>query len=146
MSAFNNGNLVGTIVSEITHKVINDNMEVVSFRLAPVDNREGDSPIPVVAYNALGASINQRYAKGDTIGLTTRLRYVTWTNRDGQYCSRLEVIATDCLTVRRGQISTAKRMLATAGIQAEYNHSDREPATPSVTGLASPGLDPAHVF
>ena len=131
MSAFNNGNLVGTIVSDISHKVINDSMEVVSFRLAPVDSKEGDSPIPVVAYGALGAGIYQRYAKGDTVGLQTRLRYVTWTSKDGQRCSRIEVIATDCLTVRRGQISTAKRMLATAGVTADYSQPERQPAAVS---------------
>jgi len=116
MSSANNGNLVGTIVSDITTKNPNDSLSVTQFRVAPLDAKEEDSPIPVVAYNGVGQNIAQRYNKGDTVALQTRLRYVTWMTPEGEPRGRMEVIVTSILTVRLGQISTAQRTAEAAGV------------------------------
>lgn len=116
MSAANNGNLVGTIVSDIVTRNPNDSLSVTQFRVAPLDAREEDSPLPVVAYNGIGGNIAKRYNKGDTVALTTRLRYVTWMTPEGEPRGRMEVIATSVNTVRLGQISTAQRTAEAAGV------------------------------
>lgn len=109
MSAANHGVIVGNIVSDITDRQINEDLHVTSFRVAPVDAREGDSPVPIVAYNGVGNEIFSRYNKGDLLSLEYRLRYVTWQTEEGEPRGRMEVIATSFTTIRLGQISTAKR-------------------------------------
>lgn len=116
MSAANNGNLVGTIVSDIVTRNPNDSLSVTQFRVAPLDAREEDSPLPVVAYNGIGGNIAKRYNKGDTVALTTRLRYVTWMTPEGEPRGRMEVIVASVNTVRLGQISTAQRAAEAAGV------------------------------
>ena len=116
MSAANNGNLVGTIVSDIVTKNPNDSLSVTQFRFSPIDAREEDSPLPVIAYNGVGDNIAKRYNKGDTLALTTRLRYVTWMTPEGEPRGRMEVIVTSVNTVRLGQISTAQRTAEAAGV------------------------------
>lgn len=116
MSAANNGNLVGTIVSDIVTKNPNDSLSVTQFRVAPLDAREEDSPLPVIAYNGIGDNMAKRYNKGDTVALTTRLRYVTWMTPEGEPRGRMEVIVTSVNTVRLGQISTAQRAAEAAGV------------------------------
>ena len=124
MSAANNGNLVGTIVSDIMTKNPNDSLSVTQFRVAPLDAREEDSPLPVIAYNGIGDNIIKRYNKGDTVALTTRLRYVTWMTPEGEPRGRMEVIVTSVNTVRLGQISTAQRAAEAAGV-IEANTIDK---------------------
>jgi single-stranded DNA-binding protein len=109
MSAANNGTIIGTIVSDITQRVPNDSLTITEFRVAPVDAREEDSPIPMTAYNGVGENIVKRYNKGDTIAVEYRLRYNTWQTPEGEPRGRMEVIATSTTTVRLGQISTAQR-------------------------------------
>lgn len=109
MSAANNGTILGTIVSDINQRVPNDSLTITEFRVAPVDAREEDSPIPMTAYNGVGENIKQRYNKGDTVALEYRLRYNTWQTPEGEPRGRMEVIATSATTVRLGQISTAQR-------------------------------------
>lgn len=109
MSAVNNGTIVGTIVSDITQRTPNDSLAIVEFRVAPLDAREQDSPIPVTAYNGVGDNIKQRYNKGDTVALDVRLRYNTWQTPEGEPRGRMEVIVTSSTTIRLGQISTAQR-------------------------------------
>ena len=116
MSSANNGTLVGTIVSDIVTKNPSDSLSVTQFRIAPLDAREEDSPIPVVAYNGVGQNIAQRYNKGDTVALQSRLRYVTWMTPEGEPRGRMEVVVTSVLTVRLGQISTAQRTAEAAGV------------------------------
>jgi single-stranded DNA-binding protein len=124
MSAANNGNLVGTIVSDIVTKNPNDSLSVTQFRVAPLDAREEDSPLPVIAYNGIGDNMAKRYNKGDTVALTTRLRYVTWMTPEGEPRGRMEVIVTSVNTVRLGQISTAQRAAEAAGV-IEANTIDK---------------------
>ena len=109
MSAANNGTIVGTIVSDITSRTPSDSLKITEFRVAPVDAREDDSPVPVTAYNGVGENITSRYNKGDTVALEYRLRYNTWQTPEGEPRGRMEVIVTSTTTVRLGQISTAQR-------------------------------------
>lgn len=143
MSATNNGNLVGTIVSDITTKNPNDSLSVTQLRVAPLDAREEDSPIPVTAYNGIGQNIAQRYNKGDTVALTTRLRYVTWMTAEGEPRGRMEVIATSVNTVRLGQISTAQRTAEAAGvIEANKVTKSLHPAAPAAASSAAYAQEP----
>ena len=109
MSAANTGTIVGTIVSDITTRKPTDELEVVSLRVAPIDAREEDSPLPLTAYNGVGQNIVQRYNKGDTLAFTYRLRYNTWMTPEGEPRGRMEIIVTSSTIVRLGQISTAQR-------------------------------------
>lgn len=135
MSATNTGTLVGTIVSDIAVRTPSDSLSVTQFRIAPLDAREEDSPIPVVAYNGVGQNIVQRYNKGDTVALQTRLRYVTWMTPEGEPRGRMEVVVTSCLTVRLGQISTAQRAAEAAGV---IETTGRVKATASTEPTATP--------
>ena len=63
MSNVNSGSMVGNIVSDIIVKAINDDLSVVQFRVAPSNNRETDSPIPVVAYNGVGERVSQQFKR-----------------------------------------------------------------------------------
>ena len=138
MSAANNGNLVGTIVSDIMTKNPKDSLSVTQFRVAPLDAREEDSPLPVIAYNGVGENIVKRYNKGDTVALTTRLRYVTWMTPEGEPRGRMEVIVTSVNTVRLGQISTAHRAAEAAGvIEANTIAKSLHPVAPAATAAAS---------
>lgn len=130
MSAVNSGTIVGTIVSDIVKREPTDSISVTQFRIAPIDAREEDSPIPVVAYNGVGDNIVQRYNKGDTVALSYRLRYNTWQTPEGEPRGRMEVVATYTNTVRLGQISTAQRAEVAAGV-------DKAP----VKKVAEPTLD-----
>lgn len=130
MSAVNSGTIVGTIVSDIVKREPNDSISVTQFRIAPIDAREEDSPIPVVAYNGVGDNIVQRYNKGDTVALSYRLRYNTWQTPEGEPRGRMEVVAVYTNTVRLGQISTAQRAEVAAGV-------DKAP----VKKVAEPTLD-----
>jgi single-stranded DNA-binding protein len=119
MSAANTGSIVGTIVSDIKVRTPNDSLSVAEFRVAPIDAREEDSPVPMVAYNGLGSAFSERYNKGDTIAVEYRLRYNTWQTPEGEPRGRMEVIATSYTTIRLGQISTAARAAKAAGVQEE---------------------------
>lgn len=124
MSAVNSGTLVGTIVSDIDSRTPSDSLSVTEFRVAPVDARKEDSPIPMIAYNGVGENIKSRYNKGDTIALEYRLRYNTWQTPEGEPRGRMEIIVTSSTTVRLGQISTAQRAeeavhKAAAAVKAE---------------------------
>lgn len=119
MSAANTGTIVGTIVSDIKVRTPNDSLSVTEFRVAPVDAREDDSPIPMLAYNGLGSAMAERYNKGDTLAIEYRLRYNTWQTPEGEPRGRMEVIATSYTTIRLGQISTAARASEAAGVQKE---------------------------
>jgi len=130
MSAVNSGTLVGTIVSDIEKREPNDSISVTQFRVAPIDARENDSPIPVVAYNGVGENIVQRYNKGDTVAFAYRLRYNTWQTPEGEPRGRMEIVLVASTTVRLGQISTAQRAELAAGV-----------AKPSVKKAAEPTLD-----
>ena len=138
MSAANSGTIVGTIVSDITRRTPSDSLSITEFRLSPVDAREEDSPIPIVAYNGVGERITERYSKGDTIVLTHRLRYNTWMTPEGEPRGRMEVIATSSTTVRLGQLSTAKR--AEAAAQPAVEPVADTTAAPA-TGAAEPVLE-----
>lgn len=105
----NSGVLVGTIVTEIIRKEVNENLSVVSFRVAPINSREGDSPIPVVAYNEQGQRLFTRANKGDTMSFAFRLRYVTWMTENEEPRGRMEVIVYSSDMIRLGQISTQLR-------------------------------------
>lgn len=109
MTASNNGTIIGTIVSPISHKTPTGELQVVEFRIAPLDMRENDSPIPATAYNGVGQAILDRYNQGDTIAVEYRLRYNTWQTEEGEYRSRMEVVLTSVFGVRLGKISSAKR-------------------------------------
>ena len=124
MSAVNSGTLVGTIVSDINSRTPSDSLSVTEFRVAPIDAREEDSPIPMIAYNGVGENIKSRYNKGDTVALEYRLRYNTWQTPEGEPRGRMEIIVTSSTTVRLGQISTAQRAeeavhKAVAAVKAE---------------------------
>jgi single-stranded DNA-binding protein len=124
MSAVNSGTLVGTIVSDINSRTPSDSLSVTEFRVAPIDAREEDSPVPMIAYNGVGENIKSRYNKGDTIALEYRLRYNTWQTPEGEPRGRMEIIVTSSTTVRLGQISTAQRAeeavhKAAAAVKAE---------------------------
>ena len=121
MSSANNGNLIGTIVSEINYRQPNDQLDVTQFRVAPVDARDGDSAIPLTAYNGVGKNIADKYNQGDTVGLTYRLRYTTWQDKEGKYLSRMEIVVTSITTIRLGKISTAKRAEEAAGTNKPTN-------------------------
>jgi len=116
MSAVNSGTLVGTIVSDITSKTPTDSLQVTQFRVASIDAREEDSPIPLTAYNGVGQNIVDRYNKGDTVAFTYRLRYNTWQTPEGEPRGRMEIVVTSYATVRLGQISTAQRAAEAAGV------------------------------
>jgi single-stranded DNA-binding protein len=109
MSAANSGTIVGTIVSDITTRIPNDNLQVTQFRVAPVDAKESDSPIPLTAYNGTGQKILQRYNKGDTVAVEYRLRYTTWQTPEGEPRGRMEVVVVSTTTIRLGQLSIAQR-------------------------------------
>jgi hypothetical protein len=130
MSAANTGSIVGTIVSDIKVRIPSDSLSVTEFRVAPIDAREDDSPIPMVAYNGLGSALSERYNKGDTVALEYRLRYNTWQTPEGEPRGRMEVVATSYTTIRLGQISTAARAAEAAGVQGEL------PVTPQAKALA----------
>lgn len=119
MSAANNGTIVGTIVSDITSRKPTGELEVVSFRVAPVDAREDDSPIPMTAYNGAGQRILERCNKGDTLAFTYRLRYNTWMTPEGEPRGRMEIVVTGDTMIRLGQISIAKRAEAVANATVE---------------------------
>jgi single-stranded DNA-binding protein len=114
----NTGTLVGTIVTDIEQKVVNDNLTVVSFRVAPCNARENDSPIPVVAYNAQATRLFTRSNKGDTMSFNFRLRYVTWFTPEDEPRGRMEVIVYSSDMIRLGQISTQLRAEAAAGVNS----------------------------
>lgn len=143
MSAANTGTLVGTIVSDINVRTPNDSLSVTEFRVAPLDAREEDSPIPMLAYNGVGTNISQRYNKGDTVAFEFRLRYNTWQTPEGEPRGRMEVIATSFTTVRLGQISTAQRAEQAAGVQGELNIPQqlKAKAAAPVAAAAEPTLE-----
>lgn len=114
MSSANNGMIVGTIVSDIVQRQPNDQLAVTQFRVAPVDARKEDSPIPLTAYNGIGTNIVDKYNQGDLVSISYRLRYKTWQDQEGRY-ARMEVVVTSITTIRLGKISTAKRAEAAAG-------------------------------
>lgn len=116
MSNLNSGSLVGNIVSDIVVKVVNDDLSLVQFRLAPSNNRETDSPIPVVAYNGVSERITQQFNKGDLVALQYRLRYTTWQDQEGNPRGRHEVVVTSIDMLRLGKISTAQRAEQAAGV------------------------------
>jgi len=122
MSAANSGTIVGTIVSDISTRIPNDNLQVTQFRVAPVDSRESDSPIPLTAYNGIGQNIVKRYNKGDTVAIEYRLRYTTWQTPEGEPRGRMEVVVVSTTTIRLGQLSViqrAERAAASASAQQE---------------------------
>jgi single stranded DNA-binding protein len=116
MSNVNSGSMVGNIVSDIIVKAINNDLSVVQFRVAPSNNRETDSPIPVVAYNGVGERVSQQFNKGDLVALEYRLRYTTWQDQEGNPRGRHEVVATSIDMLRLGKISTAQRAEQAAGV------------------------------
>lgn len=114
--------MVGNIVSDIIVKEINDGLSVVQFRVAPTNNRETDSPIPIVAYNGVGERINKQFNKGDLVALSYRLRYTTWQDQEGNPRGRHEVVATSIDMLRLGKISTAQRAEQAAnGVASDDN-------------------------
>ena len=117
MSAANSGTIVGTIVSDITTRIPNDNLQVTQFRVAPVDAKESDSPIPLTAYNGVGQNILRRYNKGDTVAIEYRLRYTTWQTPEGEPRGRMEVVVVSTTTIRLGQLSVAQRAERAAASQ-----------------------------
>jgi len=142
MSAANNGTIIGTIVSDISQRTPSDSLTVTEFRVAPVDAREEDSPIPVTAYNGVGENINSRYNKGDTVAIEYRLRYNTWQTPEGEPRGRMEVIATSYTTIRLGQISTAQRAAeATTESVKKEAPAKAAPATRATTAKAVPTLE-----
>jgi single-stranded DNA-binding protein len=116
MSSFNNGTIIGTIVSDIIRKTPTDSLSVTEFRIAPSNAKDDDSPLPVVAYNGVGERISQRMNKGDTVGVEFRLRYSTWQDQEGNPRGRMEVVVTSCDMLRLGKISTAQRAAEAAGV------------------------------
>jgi single-stranded DNA-binding protein len=124
MSNVNSGSMVGNIVSDIVAKAINDDLGVVQFRIAPTNNRETDSPIPVVAYNGVGERVTQQFNKGDLVAIQYRLRYTTWQDQEGNPRGRHEVVVTSIDMLRLGKISTAQRAEKAAGVVK----SDEKPA------------------
>jgi len=92
-------------------------LQVTQFRVASIDAREEDSPIPLTAYNGVGQNIVDRYNKGDTVAFTYRLRYNTWQTPEGEPRGRMEIVVTSSTTVRLGQISTAQRAAEAAGVK-----------------------------
>lgn len=142
MSAANNGTIIGTIVSDISQRTPSDSLTVTEFRVAPVDAREEDSPIPVTAYNGVGENINSRYNKGDTVAIEYRLRYNTWQTPEGEPRGRMEVIATSSTTIRLGQISTAQRAAeaATESVKKEAP-AKATPVTRATAAKAVPTLE-----
>ena len=116
MSTLNSGSLVGNIVSDITVKVVNDDLSLVQFRLAPSNNSDNDSPIPIVAYNGISERIAQKFNKGDLVAMQYRLRYTTWQDQEGNPRGRHEVVVTNIDMLRLGKISTAKRAEEAAGV------------------------------
>jgi len=116
MSSFNNGTIIGTIVSDISVKNPTDSLSVTEFRISPSSAKDDDSPIPVVAYNGVGERISQRMNKGDTVGLEYRLRYNTWQDQEGNPRGRMEVVVTSCDMLRLGKISIAQRTAEAAGV------------------------------
>ena len=139
MSNVNSGSMVGNIVSDIIVKDINDGLSVVQFRVAPVNNRETDSPIPVVAYNGVGERITKQFNKGDLVALSYRLRYTTWQDQEGNPRGRHEVVATSIDMLRLGKISTAQRAEQVANGTAS-NDSAPSKQTP-LTVAAEPTLE-----
>lgn len=123
----NSGILVGTIVTDITRKEVNSELTVVSFRVAPINSKEGDSPIPVVAYNQQAERLFTRSNKGDTMSFAFRLRYVTWMTEDEQPRGRMEVIVTSSDMIRLGQISTQIRAEEAAGALPKEDSSSSKP-------------------
>jgi single-stranded DNA-binding protein len=136
MSAANNGTIIGTIVSDIGQRTPNDSLTITEFRVAPVDAREEDSPIPFTAYNGIGDNIKKRYNKGDTVAIEYRLRYNTWQTPEGEPRGRMEVIATSSTTVRLGQISTAQRA-AEAAMGSTESSVQRDAAPASAKTLVA---------
>lgn len=130
MSAANNGTILGTIVSDIVSRTPSDSLKVTEFRVAPVDAREDDSPIPMTAYNGVGENIASRYNKGDTVAFEYRLRYNTWQTPEGEPRGRMEVIVTSSTTVRLGQISTAQR--AEEAVHKAATAAEAEPTLDAV--------------
>jgi single-strand DNA-binding protein len=118
MSAANSGTIVGTIVTDITTRVPNNSLQVTQFRVAPVDSKETESPIPLTAYNGVGQKILQRYNKGDTVAIEYRLRYTTWQTPEGEPRGRMEVVVVSTTTIRLGQLSIAQRAERTAAGQS----------------------------
>lgn len=151
MSSTNTGIIVGNIVSDIEVKNPNDSMTVANFRVAPVDAMEGDSPIPVTAYNGMATAISSRYNKGDLLSLTHRLRYVTWQTPEGEYRGRMEVVVTGFTAVRLGQITTAARAAAAAQPKQQEQPAAPVPASTPVRtrvmrkaaapAMSGPGMD-----
>jgi single-stranded DNA-binding protein len=135
MTAFNQGTIIGTIVSPITLKHPTDALTVAELRMAPLAQQEGESPIPVVAYNGVAQRIAERYNQGDTIGLTYRLRYRTWRDQEDQPRSRMEIVATTTNTIRLGKLSTAKRAEEAAGIQPQPEVAPQFSAEPTLEAV-----------
>ena len=131
MSSFNNGTIVGTIVSEITRKTPTDSLSVTEFRIAPSNAKDDDSPIPVVAYNGVGERISQRMNKGDTVGIEFRLRYNTWQDQEGNPRGRMEVVVTSCDMLRLGKLSTAQRAAEAAGVIETNGGIKAKPEAPA---------------
>ena len=139
MSAANSGTIVGTIVTDITTRVPNDSLQVTQFRVAPVDSKETESPIPLTAYNGVGQKILQRYNKGDTVAIEYRLRYTTWQTPEGEPRGRMEVVVVSTTTIRLGQLSIAQRAERAAASQSAPAHEPVEASdrTAAVNRLAN---------
>jgi single stranded DNA-binding protein len=136
MSSINTGSIVGNIVSDIVVKVVNDDLSLVQFRIAPTNNRETDSPIPVVAYNGMGERVTQQFNKGDLVALQYRLRYTTWQDQEGNPRGRHEVVVDFIDMLRLGKISTAQRAEQAAGM------SDKSAAKqPQLTFAGEPTVE-----
>ena len=122
MSVFNQGTLVGRIVTDITTRYPKDGVAITEFRVIPMGSRESESAQPVIAFNGDGKKISERFNKGDNIALTTRNSYNTWNDKNtGEPRGRYQVVVTSSRSVDNGlgKISKELREVAEAKAEAE---------------------------
>ena len=125
MSVFNQGTLVGRIVTDITTRYPKDGVAITEFRVIPMGSRESESAQPVIAFNGDGKKISERFNKGDNIALTTRNSYNTWNDKNtGEPRGRYQVVATSSRSVDNGlgKISRELRELADVKLAAKASN------------------------
>lgn len=99
--ALNNVSLMGRLTADPELRTVGEDVHVVSFRIAVErdrKNKEGEREadfINVTAWRKLADHIATWFAKGDMIVVCGRLQSHTYTDKDGNNRTAIDVVADD---------------------------------------------------
>ncbi len=104
---FNSVDITGRIANEVVTTHPEDDLSRTEFRLYALKDSskfKDEAAIPVVAFNGVGLSLQERFHKGDTVRVQGRIRYRTWKSAQGEPRSAYDVIVNQGKVMFHGKL------------------------------------------